>query len=62
MADTDETLFTAARRAVRDFNIDMASGGLIQPTTQHSIDTLSRMVKAEEARRKRESEPEQEET
>lgn len=48
----EETLLSAARRVVRDFNIDMGHGGLIQPSTQHSIETLDRMVRIEVAREK----------
>jgi hypothetical protein len=39
-----ETLLTAARRAVRFFNIDMNKGGIITPETQHAVETLDRMV------------------
>lgn len=44
----EETIFTAARRAVRDFNIDMNKGGIITVETQRSMETLSRMVSAVE--------------
>lgn len=40
----EETLFTAARRALRDFNIDMNKGGIITVSTQQSMETLSRMI------------------
>lgn len=41
---SEETLFTAARRVVRYFNIDMNKGGIIAVSTQQAIETLSRMV------------------
>jgi hypothetical protein len=36
-----ESLFTAAQRFLRDFNIDMAHGGLIKPSTEHSAGILA---------------------
>jgi hypothetical protein len=42
-----ETLLTAARRAVRFFNIDMNAGGLISTDTQIAIDTLDKMIRQE---------------
>lgn len=47
-----ETLFTAARRAVRFFNIDMNKGGLITPETEHAIGLLNRQVQEEAVRQK----------
>lgn len=50
---SEETLFTAARRAVRDFNIDMDNhGGLISVHTQQSMLTLSKKVEEETKRQK----------
>lgn len=48
----DETLFTAARRVVRFFNIDMNSGGLVTTPTEQAMETLNKMVVAETARLK----------
>lgn len=52
---SEETLFTAARRAVRDYNIDMHGGGLMSVRTQQSMEILKREVtsieSAEKARR-----------
>lgn len=45
----DETLLTAARRVVRDFNIDMNKGGLITEDTQKSVETLDKMVRQVDA-------------
>lgn len=45
----EETLFTAARRAVRDFDIDMNKGGLMTEATQQSFATLNKMVLLEAA-------------
>lgn len=45
----EETLLTAARRAVRFFNIDMEKGGLITEDTQQSISTLDKMVRMVDA-------------
>jgi len=42
-----ETLFTAARRVVRFFNIDMNKGGLITVDTMHAVDTLDKMLRAD---------------
>lgn len=50
---SEETLFTAARRAVRDFNIDMNKGGIITVETQRTMEQLSRMVTAVENAEKR---------
>lgn len=41
----EETLFTAARRVVRDFNIDMNKGGIITVDTQKSVETLDKQVR-----------------
>lgn len=43
----EETLLTASRRVVRDFNIDMNHGGLISVNTQQSIETLDKYVRLE---------------
>lgn len=50
---SEETLFTAARRAVRDFNIDMNKGGIITVETQRTMETLSMMVSVVENAEKR---------
>jgi hypothetical protein len=42
---SQETLHTAARRAVRFFNIDMNKGGLVSHETEHAIQTLDLMVR-----------------
>lgn len=49
----EETLLTAARRAVRFFNIDMNKGGIITVETQQAVETLDRMVHAETLRQSR---------
>jgi hypothetical protein len=49
---SEETLHTAARRAVRDFNIDMNKGGIITVHTQQSMETLSQQVEKETKRQK----------
>lgn len=41
-----ESLFTAARRAVRDFNIDMNKGGLMSVNTEKTMHDLSNWVEA----------------
>lgn len=46
----EETLFTAARRVVNYFNIDMNKGGLITEETQHAVETLDKMVRKEDAK------------
>ena len=50
---SEETPFTAARRAVRDFNIDMNKGGIITVETQRTMETLSMMVSVVEQAEKR---------
>lgn len=47
-----ETLLTAARRAVRFFNIDMQKGGIITQETQHAFFTLEQQIERETARQK----------
>lgn len=47
---SEETLHTAARRAVRFYNIDMNHGGLISVETQQAIETLDREIRREDAR------------
>jgi len=49
----DESLFTASRRVVRYFNIDMNKGGLISEDTQQAVETLDRMVRLEDEKQKR---------
>jgi hypothetical protein len=46
----EETLLTAARRAVRYFDCDMAKGGLITSDTELAIETLRKEVHKEAAR------------
>lgn len=49
----DETLFTAARRAIRDFDIDMGKGGgLMTIDTVKSMHILRAQVLLEEKRMK----------
>lgn len=48
----EETLLTAARRAVRFFRIDMDKGGIITVQTQHAIETLDKQVLIEAERQK----------
>lgn len=50
---SEETLLTAARRAVRFFNIDMNNGGLMMVETQQAMETLDKMVLKEAQRDKR---------
>lgn len=45
-----ETLFTAARRALRDFSIDSQRGGIITERTEKSFHTLRREIEKEERR------------
>jgi hypothetical protein len=47
---SEETLFTAARRAVNYFNIDMNKGGIITVLTQQAIETLAQQVERERLR------------
>ena len=51
----EETLITAARRAVRFFTIDMNKGGLITVDTEQAMDTLDKQVglAIEEEKRKK---------
>lgn len=46
----DETLFTAARRAVRNFNIDMNKGGLMTTDTEIAMQELQKQVEIESGR------------
>ena len=52
---SEETLFTAARRALRFFRIDMEKGGLMTTETEHAMSTLERMVEREDKRQKEEA-------
>ena len=47
-----ETLLTASRRAVRDFNICLNKGGLIDEDLQRTMHTLDKMVRMEADRQK----------
>lgn len=49
----DETLFTAARRAVKFFNIDMNNGGLMTTDTEKAMHTLNLQVELTMVRLKR---------
>lgn len=40
----EETVFTAARRLVRDLNIDLNKGGIVTEDTQRSLHTLEREI------------------
>lgn len=46
----DETLHSAARRVVRNFNIVMQHGGLVDPDFELSMLTLSKEVEKENNR------------
>lgn len=49
----EETLLTAARRMVRDMNIDLQShGGIIRQVTQESLHTLDKQVRLASEREK----------
>lgn len=49
----EETLLTAARRAVRFYNIDMQKGGIITVETQMAFHTLEQQIERETERQKR---------
>lgn len=49
---SDETLHTAARRVVREFNIVMHEGGLINTHFEIAMDTLDREVRKETERQR----------
>lgn len=54
----NESLFTAARRVVREFNIMMNSdGGLVSREMELAMSTLSRMVEKEMTTQRIPSEP-----
>lgn len=54
----DETLFTAARRAVREFNIMMNhDGGLVSHEMEWAMSQLSNQVEQEMKKRKIPTEP-----
>lgn len=54
----DESLFTAARRVVREFNIMMnLDGGLVSREMELAMSTLSQMVEQEMKRQQIISEP-----
>ena len=48
-----ETLFTAARRALRFFNIVMQHGGLVDREFEQAMSTLQRQVEAEQKKEKK---------
>lgn len=48
-----ETILTAARRAVRDFNIDMKKGGLVVEATEISHQKLATQVEHVDSARKK---------
>lgn len=50
---SEETLLSAARRALRFFRIDEAHGGLTSQETLIAMDTLSLQVEKESEREKR---------
>jgi isoaspartyl peptidase/L-asparaginase-like protein (Ntn-hydrolase superfamily) len=53
----DETLFTAARRVVREFNIMMNhDGGLVSRSIEMAINTLDLETEKERAKQKRNEE------
>jgi hypothetical protein len=41
---SEETLFTAARRLVRDLNIDLQKGGIVTVETQMSLHKLEQQI------------------
>jgi hypothetical protein len=47
---SEETLFTAARRAIRMFNIDQHHGGLVSVETLAAMQTLEIQVEREKLR------------
>jgi hypothetical protein len=47
---SEETLFTAARRLVRDLNIDLQKGGIVTVDTQMSLHKLERQIVAQQQR------------
>lgn len=49
---TEETLLTAARRALREFNICMEHGGLISQNAEMAMSTLDKMIRSEVVKRK----------
>ena len=49
---SQETLLTAARRAVRFFNIDMRRGGIITTQTEMAFETLNTQVLIDSHREK----------
>lgn len=51
-ADTSETLLSAARRVVREFNIVMQHGGLVSESMEHAMNTLDIQVQREAGRQK----------
>lgn len=54
----EETLYTAARRAVRYFNITMQHGGLVDVHLESAMETLNKYVKLEELLRKQQEQDE----
>lgn len=48
-----ETLFTAARRALRYFNIVMSHGGLVDRDFEQAMSTLQRMVEKQQKEEKK---------
>lgn len=46
----EETLFTAARRLVRDLNIDLGKGGIVTTETQMSLHKLEVQIVKQQKR------------
>lgn len=46
----EETLFTAARRLVRDLNIDLQKGGIVTTETQMSLHKLEVQIVKQQKR------------
>lgn len=46
----EETLFTAARRLVRDLNIDLGKGGIVTVETQMSLHKLEVQIVRQQKR------------
>lgn len=47
---SEETLFTAARRLVRDLNIDLGKGGIVTTDTQMSLHKLEVQIVKQQKR------------
>jgi len=50
---SQETLFTAARRVVREFNIVMSDGGLVNERLERAFDILTVQINIERNQQKK---------